>query len=302
MRSEVIEAFETLRERRPESLDDALGRLQQVVFSFSLKVCGNREDAEDTMQETLLQLASRVPEFDCAEALAVWLYKVARTRCLMSRRKSKFAPTVEVPVDGVDSSGWNSVQLAAPAREIPEATAIEHESREQLHQAVLKLRPMYRVVLVLHDMEGLSTAETAAVLDLKEGTVRVRLHRARLLLRDEFEHPGALPDRRKPLPPRCQHLADQLSEYLDKRLVNALCQEVASHLAECERCQALLSSLERAIEACRSFRVAVDPPQLAAEPRRILLDAYHELFARIHEARRAEQSPASCSEKPRSAA
>ena len=92
MRTEIIDAVETLRENRADSVEQALVQLQGVILSFSMKVCGNREDAEDTMQETLLQAASQLPHFDRSEALALWLYKVARTRCLMSRRKSKFAP------------------------------------------------------------------------------------------------------------------------------------------------------------------------------------------------------------------
>lgn len=66
--------------------------LQSTVYSFSMKVCGQREDAEDTMQEVLVKSVPNLPKFDSPRALMVWLYKVAKSRCLMSRRKSKFAP------------------------------------------------------------------------------------------------------------------------------------------------------------------------------------------------------------------
>ena len=69
--------------------------LQHTVFSFSMKVCGQRQDAEDTMQEVLVKSVPYLPKFDSPRALAVWLYKVAKNRCLMSRRRSKFAPKRE---------------------------------------------------------------------------------------------------------------------------------------------------------------------------------------------------------------
>jgi RNA polymerase sigma-70 factor (ECF subfamily) len=74
------------------------------------------------------------------------------------------------------------------------------ESTELVHAAILRIPPQYRLILVLHDMEDLDTSEVAGVTGLKEGTVRVRLHRARLLLRRELSpaskyppaEPGAL--------------------------------------------------------------------------------------------------------------
>jgi len=73
MRAEVVQAIEELRGNRPESVERALELLQRTVFAFSLKVCGQREDAEDTMQETLLKATAALPKFTDAKALAVWL-------------------------------------------------------------------------------------------------------------------------------------------------------------------------------------------------------------------------------------
>ena len=82
-----------------EALEQALELLQGTVFSFSMKVCGQREDAEDTMQEVLVKALPFLPKFESPRALLVWLYKVAKNRCLMSRRKSKFAPKQDLSLD-----------------------------------------------------------------------------------------------------------------------------------------------------------------------------------------------------------
>src|ERR1019366_2981440 len=80
------QALELIRENRPESIDRALALLQNTVYSFSLKVCGHREDAEDTMQDVLLKSIPYLAKFENSQALTVWLYKVARNRCIRSHR------------------------------------------------------------------------------------------------------------------------------------------------------------------------------------------------------------------------
>jgi DNA-directed RNA polymerase specialized sigma24 family protein len=92
MRSEIEQAVQLLQTGDDAALEQALALLQNTVFSFSMRVCGQRQDAEDTMQEVLLESVPHLPKFDSPKALVVWLYKVAKNRCLMSRRRSKFAP------------------------------------------------------------------------------------------------------------------------------------------------------------------------------------------------------------------
>src|SRR5579862_2453923 len=99
MRAEIERAVELLRDGDVASVEQALGLLQNTVFSFSMRVCGHREDAEDTMQEVLLKSLPHLPGFQSPRALLVWLYKVAKNRCLMSRRKSKFAPAKELSLN-----------------------------------------------------------------------------------------------------------------------------------------------------------------------------------------------------------
>ncbi|HEX9136815.1 MAG TPA: sigma factor, partial [Nitrospirota bacterium] len=91
MRSEIEQAVLLLQRGDDQAMDQALALLQNTVFSFSMRVCGQREDAEDTMQEVLVKSVPYLPKFANPKALVVWLYKVAKNRCLMSRRRSKFA-------------------------------------------------------------------------------------------------------------------------------------------------------------------------------------------------------------------
>ena len=83
MRPEIEQAVQLLQRGDDAALEQALALLQNTVFSFSMRVCGQREDAEDTMQEVLLKSVPHLPKFDSPKALVVWLYKVAKNRCLM---------------------------------------------------------------------------------------------------------------------------------------------------------------------------------------------------------------------------
>jgi RNA polymerase sigma-70 factor, ECF subfamily len=257
MRPEVGKAIEVLHDGSPHAVERALGLLQRTIFSFSMKVCGHREDAEDTMQETLLQTVSKLSKFDSPKALALWLYKVAKTRCLMSRRHSKFAPKKELSIEVLMPDRRELEELASPESS-PERTAMAHESAETLQKAVLQLPPAYRLVLVLHDMEGLSTAEVAQVTGLSEGNVRVRLHRARVFVRNKLMKASATRTPKEKAasahPRHCKELFAQLSDFLDERLDDTKCEEVERHLDGCRPCRMFLASLERTVEQLRSHR------------------------------------------------
>jgi len=92
MRPELSQAIDLLRSDSPGSIERAIELLQNTVYSFSMKVCGHREDAEDTMQEVLYRSLRHLARIDEPRALAVWLYTVTRNRCWRMRRKSVREP------------------------------------------------------------------------------------------------------------------------------------------------------------------------------------------------------------------
>jgi RNA polymerase sigma-70 factor (ECF subfamily) len=281
MRSEISQAVELLRQNDPAALERALALLQETVFSFSMKVCGQREDAEDTMQEVLFKSVPYLPRFDSPQALSVWLYKVAKNRCLMSRRKSKFAPQRELALDELMPDRQELESLAGSNGESPETSALRGERAQWLRDAILHLPPAYRLVLVLHDMEELSDEQIGKITGLRPGTVRVRLHRARLYLRNELARRGAFQAtparRRKALakaeekPHRCRELFAALSDYLDEKLDDSMCEKMEAHMGDCRPCQAFLATLEQTIAQCRQSPSACPDRRKTQKIRRALL-------------------------------
>jgi len=185
MNTQVEQALEILKSGDPQAFEEALAALQSAVFSFGMRVCGNREDAEDTAQETLLRLARQLRDFPDARALAVWLYKVAKTQCVMSRRKSKFAPAHLLSLDALMPDREERSSGGPKTWEItPEEIVLRGEIRDKLEEAILALPKPYRLVLILRDMEQLETREVAEVMGISEETAKMRLHRARVYVRN----------------------------------------------------------------------------------------------------------------------
>ncbi len=185
MNTQIEQALEILKSGNRQDAERALETLQGVVYGFGMKVCGSHEDAQDTAQETLIRLARQLREFPDARALAVWLYKVAKTQCLMSRRKSKFAPAQMLSLDDLMPKEPNLLAAGTKSWLInPEEIVLKEELRSRLEAAILALPKHYRLVLILRDMEQLDTREVAEVMGISEETTKMRLHRARVFVRN----------------------------------------------------------------------------------------------------------------------
>ncbi len=294
MRPEIEQVIQLIQRNDQKSLEEALGLLQKTIFSFSMKVCGQRQDAEDTMQEVLLKSVPNLPKFDSPKALMVWLYKVAKNRCLMSRRKSKFAPKEDLSLEELMPDRQELQKLSGSPEGTPETSLLRRENAKHLREAVQRLPAEYRLILVLHDMEELSDADVAEITGLRLGTIRVRLHRARLFVRKELakqdqhriRHPkarpaGAIHTSALPRQRRCKEMFAELSNYLDNELDDSLCEELEKHIGGCEPCKAFLSSLEKSIQQCRTAPNESPDPRVAARLRRDLLAEYQSLMANI---------------------
>jgi RNA polymerase sigma-70 factor, ECF subfamily len=294
MRSEIEQAVRLMQRGDDDALEQALALLQNTVFSFSMRVCGQRQDAEDTMQEVLLKSVPLLPKFDSPKALAVWLYKVAKTRCLMSRRRSKFAPNRELSLEELMPDRRELEKLSSESGINPERFAIRSEEAGMLREAIRKLPAQYRIVLVLRDMEGLTDEDVAEIIGLRAGTVRVRLHRARLFVRKELMKAwkpraghsigSVVPhdtSPEEPKPARCKAMFAELSNYVDEQLDDSLCEELERHLDGCGPCKVFLASLEAAIEQCRKSPAESPSGRTAVRLRRELMKNYARAVATV---------------------
>jgi RNA polymerase sigma-70 factor (ECF subfamily) len=161
------------------------------VYRFGRRMCGDRDDAQDVLQETLIAAYRALKGVEHPEALRSWLYRVAANACLMMRRKGKHEPQRELSLEELMPLGEDGPRLEIPdPGELPDSGIARAEVVERVRAAIGDLPAPLRIVLVMRDMEGLSTQEVAAALALGESAVKMRLHRARLQLRRALATPG----------------------------------------------------------------------------------------------------------------
>ncbi len=174
-----------------DAFDRFVAHFRARIFHYSWLMCGQREDAEDVAQETLLKVFESFDQLREPERIRPWVFRIARNACLMKRRKSVFAPAQELSLDEFlpamnHENGHPKLQIADWSG-LPDHQLIRSELKHLLDQAISELPENYKSVLLMRDVEELSTVETADVLDLTEDVVKTRLHRGRLAVRRKLD-------------------------------------------------------------------------------------------------------------------
>lgn len=175
--------LERIHRDEPGAFEQFVHAFGDRIFGFGMRVCGDREDARDVAQDTLLQAFRSLKTLKDPGAIRSWLYRVASNACLMKRRKSAESNrdiSLEELMPGPGGSGGREPPDLRP---LPDELLSRETLRATVQRAVHELPQHYRIVLVLRDMEQLSTHEAAVALDLPESTIKMRLHRARLMVR-----------------------------------------------------------------------------------------------------------------------
>ena len=164
-----------------------IGRYEDRIFRLAKHVCaGLPAEADDVYQETFLTAFKKLRSFRGDSDLGTWLYRIASNLCLMRHRKKKSEPFVPL-LDRAHDHNDSPAHQFRDWRPTPEEAANKKELMAKVTGALAKLPIDYRLVVTLRDVEGLSAEETAKILKLSVGAVKSRLHRGRLILRDEFE-------------------------------------------------------------------------------------------------------------------
>ena len=174
-----------VREGDATAFDDLVNKYERKIFRLAKNITNNEEDAEDILQETFLKAYSHISGFQGNSKFYTWLVRIAVNEALMKLRKRRSDRTVSLD-EGVDTGEDLVVREIAVWDDDPEQRYSQTEIRAILDEAVTSLKPAFRAVFVLRDIEELSTEETAAMLDLSIPAVKSRLLRARLQLREKL--------------------------------------------------------------------------------------------------------------------
>jgi RNA polymerase sigma-70 factor (ECF subfamily) len=185
------QAFETIYEK-----------YYPPLMRFMTRMCGNTEDAQETLQDAFLSIFRYLGDFRGESSLKNWMYKVAARACWKSKAKENKTvplrtdpharhppgqtyPGQEGTVVSNGVSGWG---------QNPEQGASNEELRRHIRKGVASMPYIYKIVLNLRDFEGFSTREVSQILRIKESTAKVRLHRARSYLREWLKEESLSPE------------------------------------------------------------------------------------------------------------
>jgi RNA polymerase sigma-70 factor (ECF subfamily) len=167
------------------AFNELVTRYSRKIYRLAKHITQNEEDAEDVLQETFLKAFEHLPDFQGQSKFYTWIVRIAVNESLMKLRKRKSDRSV--PLDEpVDTGEDTVVREIAVWEENPEQKYSREELGQILDEAVEGLRPAFRTVFVLRDIEELSTEETAEALGISIPAVKSRLLRARLQLREKL--------------------------------------------------------------------------------------------------------------------
>jgi RNA polymerase sigma-70 factor (ECF subfamily) len=167
------------------AFEELVNRYEKKIYRLGLNITGSPEDAEEVLQETFLKAFQHLPEFREDSRFYTWIVRIAVNEGLMKLRKRRSDRSVPME-DSEDDEGNVVIREFADWRPNPEQQFERMELESILTNAARSLPPTFRTVFFLRDVEGLSTQETADLLNLTVSAVKARLFRARLQLRDEL--------------------------------------------------------------------------------------------------------------------
>jgi len=172
-----------LRQRDPDALTAVFERYADRLYRLAVSLLHDEQQADGVVQNTFMALIAHVDTFEGRASIGTWLYRVAYNESMMRLRRAR--PQVELEkLDEEEGAPMPTSLIDWCA--VPEEVASSREAVAQMERAVDRLPPGLRTVFTLRDVDELSTRETAEILGISESLVKVRLHRARLALREQL--------------------------------------------------------------------------------------------------------------------
>ncbi|MCB9558595.1 MAG: RNA polymerase sigma factor [Deltaproteobacteria bacterium] len=222
-----------------DALEALLSAHQARIYRFGLQLCRRPEDAEDVTQETLLALARSIRDFREESSLSTWLYSVARRSCRKRQQKSARAEEQTDPAE---------LDVADETQRSPESDIELKRKGREIDRVLSALPSSSREILLLRDVEGLTTSEVAQVVGISEAAVKSRLHRARSRLRNELS--TLVGDLQPPPRPDCPDILQLYLRQIDLEQTTPHCAQLTEHLSSCLDCMTACDRFKRLLAAC----------------------------------------------------
>ncbi len=169
----------------PAAFDRLAEAYSRRIYNIGLRMLGNREDAADMAQETLLKVYRNLPRFRGDSSFSTWVYRIGVNTCRDMLRAAYRRREMSFSDFGEDDQSQQDFEIADYSQ-MPEQVFLEQEGQRYLTALLNGLTPKYRLVAVLRELSGLSYQEIADIANISVGTVKSRLNRARAAMRNQL--------------------------------------------------------------------------------------------------------------------
>lgn len=174
--------IDALKQRDPAALSSVFEAYADKIYRLAVSLLHDEQSADGVVQDTFIKLIEHVDNFEGRSSISTWLYRVAYNECMMRVRRQR----PQLQLDSLDDGEAFMPTNLTRWDEVPDTAILESEAVDEMRKAVEKLSPALQAVFTLRDVEELSIRETAQILEISESAVKVRLHRARLQLREQL--------------------------------------------------------------------------------------------------------------------
>jgi RNA polymerase sigma-70 factor, ECF subfamily len=189
-----LELVRKAKQGDQRAFTELVKKYESTVYSFAFKVCRDEEKAEETLQDTFVNVYRKLDQFNGKAKFSTWLYQIVTNNCLMKRRKTKLdkaSVSLDTPESNHDEQEQDTpiqpIHTISIGKETPQDEIMQKELREHLDKAILNLPMDHRIAFILRDVEGRSSEEVAKILKISVPAVKSRLRRARVALREQLQ-------------------------------------------------------------------------------------------------------------------
>lgn len=178
-----------LQARDDTAVHELAERFGPRIYQLALRQMKNREDAEEVTQDVLMKVYRKIGAFRGDSALSSWIYRITFNTAMSKLRSARLARAAQQPESSRDreDDGQRTVREPADWSSMPDEELLRAQLRRAVVAAIAELPEIYRVPVVLRDIEGLTTEEASSRLKVKDQTLKSRLHRGRLMLRERLQ-------------------------------------------------------------------------------------------------------------------
>lgn len=165
------------------SFEKLIDKYQVVAYNIAYRMVGNKDDAYDITQEALIKVYKSIKKFKGNSSFSTWLYRIVTNTCIDAIRKQKKVKTYSIDKP-IETSEGSFTRELCDEKNKPEDIYERKETKEKVQEAIKKLPEQYRIVIILRDIQSFTYEEISESIDCPLGTVKSRINRGRILLKD----------------------------------------------------------------------------------------------------------------------